>query len=72
MQLLHQTMQTMKTCMAMQTKAWMTSFLFKEFLSFFKDYVQGGISQTNHHLLILDGHGSHVTLKAIEQAMAFG
>jgi len=24
------------TCMAIQTKAWMTSFLFKEFWSFFK------------------------------------
>jgi hypothetical protein len=50
----------------------MTSFLFKEFLSFFKDYVQSGISQTNHHLFILDGHKSHVTLKVLEQAMAFG
>jgi len=29
--------------------------------------ILGGISQTNHHLLILDGHGSHVTLKTIKQ-----
>jgi hypothetical protein len=58
--------------MAMQVKAWMTIFLFKKFLSFFKKLVPSGISQTNCHLLILDGHGSHVTLKAIEQAMDFG
>jgi hypothetical protein len=30
------------------------------------------IFQTNHHLLILDGHGSHVmTLETIKQAQAF-
>jgi hypothetical protein len=58
--------------MAMQTNAWMTTFLFKEFPSFFKRLILGGISQTNCHLLILDGHGSHVTLKAIEQATDFG
>ncbi len=27
---------------------------------------------TNMHLLILDGHGSHVTFEAIEQAKEFG
>jgi hypothetical protein len=57
--------------MAMQTKAWMTSFFFKEFFSFFKDFILGGISHTNHHLLVLDGHGSHVTLEALKQAMTF-
>ncbi len=56
------------TCMAIQTKAWMTSFLFKEFVSFFKRLVLGGIFPSNHHLLILNGHGSHVSLKAIKQA----
>jgi hypothetical protein len=55
-------------CMVMQRNAWMTSFMFKEFLSFFKIYILGGISQSNCHLLIMDGHGSHVTLKAIEYA----
>jgi hypothetical protein len=58
--------------MAMQTNAWMMTFLFKEFPSFFKRLIPNGISQTNCHLLILDGHGSHVTLKAIEQATDFG
>jgi hypothetical protein len=30
--------------MAMQKKAWMTSFLFKEFLTFFKKFVPGGVT----------------------------
>jgi hypothetical protein len=60
------------TCMAIQTKTWMTSFLLKEFLSFFKRSILGGIFPSNHHLLILDGHGSHVNLEVIEQAQQFG
>jgi hypothetical protein len=58
--------------MAMQSKAWMTTFIFKDFLSFFKRSILGGISPTNRHMFIFDGHGSHVTLEAIEQAQAFG
>jgi hypothetical protein len=58
--------------MAMQKKASMTSFLFKEFLSFSKRSIPGKISLTNRHLLILDGHNGHVTLEAIEQAHEFG
>jgi len=51
----------------LQRKAWMiTSFLFKGFLSFFKRSILGGIFQSNQHLLILDGHGSHVIVEAIE------
>jgi hypothetical protein len=44
-------------------------YMYKEF---FERSIVGGISQTNCHLLILNGHGSHVTLKAIEQAQVFG
>jgi hypothetical protein len=51
---------------AMQSKAWMITFFFKQFLSFFKRFIPNGISITNRHLFILDGHGSHVTLEAIE------
>jgi len=53
--------------MAMQKKTWLTSFLFKEFFTLFKKYVPGGVSITNQHLLILKGHGSHVTLEAIKK-----
>jgi len=58
--------------MTMQSKAWMTTFLFKEFFFFFKRSILSGISLTNKHLFIFDGHGSHVTLKTIKQAQAFG
>jgi hypothetical protein len=44
----------------------MTSFLFKEFLAFFKRSIPGGIPSNRLHLLTLDGHGSHVNLEAIE------
>jgi intergrase/recombinase len=50
----------------LQTKARMiTSFLFKEFLSFCKRSILGGIFQSNQHLLILDGHQSHVIIESI-------
>jgi hypothetical protein len=40
---------------------------------FFKRSLPSGISITNRHLLLLDGHESHVTLEAIiEQAQEFG
>jgi len=61
-----------KTYMAMQKKAWMSSFLLKKFLAFFNKLVLSGMSITNQHLLILDGHVNHVTLEAIEHAQEFG
>ncbi len=56
-----------KTCMVIHIKTWMTSFLFKKILSFFKRLVLGGIFLSNYHLLALNGHGSHVSLEAIER-----
>jgi hypothetical protein len=56
----------------MQSKTWMMSFLFKEFLSFFKRSIPKDIFQSNLHLLVLDGHGSHVTLETIKQTQQFG
>jgi len=58
--------------MAMQKKAWMIFFLFKEFFFFFKWFILGGMFTTNWHLLVLDNHGNHITLKIIEQAHEFG
>jgi hypothetical protein len=46
--------------------------LFEEFLPFFKQSVLGGVFITNQHLLVLDGHGNHVTLEVVEQAHEFG
>ncbi len=50
----------------------MVMFIFKEFFSIFKKYVPNENFQTNQHLIILDGHGSHVTLEAIKQSHQFG
>ncbi len=50
----------------------MITFVFKKFLSFFNELVPSGMSINNQHLLILDGHGSHVTLEAIEQVKELG
>jgi hypothetical protein len=54
--------------MAMQRKAWMTSTLFNKWISHFIMAVKRGegISETHHHLLILDGHNSHVTLDVVQ------
>jgi hypothetical protein len=50
--------------MAMQCKkTWVIIFLFKEFQSFFNKSIPSGMSLNNQHLLILDGHGNHVTLE---------
>ncbi len=57
-----------RTYMVMQSKTWMTTFLFKEFFYFFKRSIPSGIFLLNRHLFIFNGHGSHVTLEAIEQA----
>ncbi len=46
----------LRICMVMQSKAWMTTSLFKEFLSFFKRSILSGISLTTRHLFILHGH----------------
>jgi hypothetical protein len=57
--------------MAMQKNAWMTSFLLKKFLSFFKKSIPCGISQTYRHWLILDGHRLHFTLETIDEMHEF-
>ncbi len=59
--------------MIMQKKTWMISFLFKnKFFSFFKKSISSVVSLTDKHVLIIDGHGSHVTLEAILQAQEMG
>jgi hypothetical protein len=53
-------------------KTWMITFLFKEFVCFFNKLVLDGMFFSNQCLLILDGHGNHFTLEAIEHAKKFG
>ena len=60
--------------MAMQQKAWMTSYLFCSWISHFIKSIErlGAMSSERRHLLILDGHNSHVTLEVVAQAKAAG
>jgi hypothetical protein len=60
--------------MAMQPNAWMTKWLFESWISHFIGSLKRGpgIDLTNRHLLILDGHNSHVTLEVVAVAMQSG
>ena len=51
--------------MAMQREAWMTQFLFANWMMHFINCLstRRGILIENRHLLIVDGYNSHVTLK---------
>jgi hypothetical protein len=53
--------------MSMQPRAWMTSYLFGAWVSRFIELVQeiGSISPEHRHLLILDGHISHVSVEVV-------
>jgi hypothetical protein len=66
---LHQEMQA-KDLYGDAKKNWMTIFLFKEFKSLFKRIVTR-LGGNRSRSFILNSHGSHVTLKAIEQTCAF-
>jgi len=68
-----------KTCekgagIAMQPKAWMTNVLFKAWVLYFLRNLEAtyGILASNRHLLVLDGHKSHVTLEVMKLAMGRG
>lgn len=60
--------------MAMQQRAWMTTYLFSAWISHFIASIQQtyGISPTLRHLLILDGHNSHCTLEVVRAAKNVG
>jgi imidazoleglycerol phosphate dehydratase HisB len=60
--------------MAMQPERWITAFLFSQWISHFIKSLEsrGGVSPTNRHLLIVDGHNSHVTLEVVHKAMGVG
>jgi hypothetical protein len=60
--------------MAMQTKAWMIGSLFSSWIAHFVKALEmrEGIFPTNWHLLILDGHNSHVILDVVYKAKQNG
>ena len=60
--------------MAMQPRAWMTTYLFSAWILHFIASIcrVGEISPEHRHLFILDGHNSHVTLEVVQKARAIG
>ncbi|MCO5587327.1 hypothetical protein L7F22_041276 [Adiantum nelumboides] len=58
--------------MAMQKKAWMIGKLFQAWLQHFDNSIMIGIGKESRHLLILDGHRSHVSLEVVAKAHASG
>ena len=59
-------------CMAAHPNAWMTKELFMNWLCHFASSIPGGVSHENRHLLIFDGHGSHIALQTVEAANTMG
>jgi hypothetical protein len=60
--------------MAMSSKAWMTICLFSAWIDHFIHALQNhsSVSMSSPHLLILDGHSSHVTIEVVKRARAVG
>ena len=60
--------------MTMQEKGYMTSYLVLRWMDHFIQQLEEleDLSPTNTHLIILDGHKSHVSLKVIKKAKAHG
>ena len=60
--------------MDMQPNAWMTKWLFESWILHFIECLRRGpgIDLNNRHLLVLDGHNSHVMLEVMKIAMQSG
>ena len=60
--------------MGMQPNAWMTRWLFESWISHFIECLKKGlgIDLKNRHLLVLDGHNSHIMLEVMKIAMQYG
>ena len=60
--------------MGVQHNAWMTKFLFESWIPHFLRVLGKGpgVSPTNRHLLIVDGHTSHVTIEVTKTCMQYG
>jgi len=51
--------------------AWMTKYLFLNWIYHFAASIPGGVSLENIHLLVLEGHGSHI-VQTIEEDKSLG
>ena len=58
----------------MKKKGWMDSFHFMEWMNHFINSIKEkeGVPSIERHLLILDGHNSHLSLEVLEKAKANG
>ena len=57
----------------MQIKGWMDTSHFRKWMDHFirKMEGEGGLSQNRRHLLIMDGHKSHISLKVLLKAKEY-
>ena len=53
-------------------RAWMTKELLFNFLCHFFTSIPSHLSPKNRHLLVLDGHGSHIVVQTIEEVNKLG
>jgi hypothetical protein len=60
--------------MAMSTKAWMTTYLFAAWIDHFILALKNHstVSLSSPHLLIMDGHSSHITLDIVQKLVQWG
>jgi hypothetical protein len=58
--------------MNVQENGWITTNIFCDWLEHFKENVPGGVSKQNKHLLIYDGHSSHVSGRALDTCIRMG
>lgn len=58
--------------MNVQENGWITNEIFCDWLEHFKLNVPGGVSKDNKHLIILDGHCSHVSGGALDTCIRMG
>jgi hypothetical protein len=58
--------------MNVQESGWITNEIFCYCLEHFKSNVPGGVNKQNKHLLILDGHCSHVSGTALDTCIRMG
>ena len=60
--------------MVIQPRTWMTRWLFNSWISHFIECLKKdpSIDMNNRHVLILDGHNSHVTLEVVKLSMESG
>jgi hypothetical protein len=61
--------------MAMQPKVWMIVNFFEKWISHFITFIQArenNLNTTNYHLLVLDGHNSHVITNVVYKVRHVG